>query len=111
MLNPYEYKVACKKFMEREGCSYEVAQANIDRLNDDAVAWALERTQADRALGKADYLTPDRQPIFKNLYELVTGGNSYVAYDEKFPAKAPPTKDKYGELYYRLEDIYKKSSN
>ena len=100
VLDERQYREDCRRFMEAEGCSYEMAQGNIDRLNADYVEWALERIEAERMGRKLDYATIDRQPVFEKLYKLVTDGNEYVAYDQRFGVKDPPFEGTDGIPYY-----------
>ena len=102
--NENHYQEACLKFMESEGCSFDMAQGNIDRMNEDPVAWALERLEVEKTGRKLDYCTADRQPVFENLYRLITHGNDYIAYDARFGTKEPPTTNKHGEPYYSTDD-------
>ena len=61
--NPDQYDQACLKFMAQEGCSYQMAQGNLDRMNENMQDWIMERMEAEKKGRKIDYVTLDQQQV------------------------------------------------
>ena len=49
------YEQGCYKFMAREGCSYQQAQGNLDRMAENPQDWAYERLENERLGRTIDY--------------------------------------------------------
>ena len=61
--NPDQYDQGCLKFMAQEGCTYQMAQGNLDRMAENAQDWAFERLEAEKAGRKIDYTRLDKKQI------------------------------------------------
>ena len=61
--DPDLYDQACLKFMAQEGCSYQLAQGNLDRMNENAQDWMYERMEAEKAGRIIDYVKLDKKQV------------------------------------------------
>jgi hypothetical protein len=61
--NADQYEQACLKFMAQEGCSYQMAQGNLDRMNENMQDWAFERLEAEKKGRKIDYVSLDKKQV------------------------------------------------
>ncbi|CAB9502445.1 expressed unknown protein [Seminavis robusta] len=57
------YDQACLKFMAQEKCSYQMAQGNLDRMNENMQDWMFERMEAEKKGRKIDYVKLDMKDV------------------------------------------------